>query len=178
MVTSSEILDHVHQLRRYARMLTGTPVDADDLVQSTLEKAVRSAGQFVDGRNLRVWLFSIMHNTFRSSIRENRSRRDRETSWSEHIAPTVAGTQETSAELTRVLGAIAKLPPQQREVLLLVSVEGFGTDEIAAAMDIPVGTVRSRLARGREALRQLLEDEDEDRSPVIPLTVVGGRNVQ
>ena len=69
---------------------------------------------------------------------------------------------------------MAKLPPQQREVLLLVSVEGFSTDEIALAMDIPVGTVRSRLARGREALRRLLEDDD---SSVTPFTVVGGRDV-
>ncbi|SDF92919.1 RNA polymerase sigma factor [Thalassobaculum litoreum] len=174
MVTSSEILDHVHQLRRYARLLCGSPVGADDLVQATLEKAVRNAGRFVDGRNLRVWLFSIMHNTFRSTIRESRSRRDRETSWFAHAASTVAGGQEASVELSRVLGAIAQLPPQQREVLLLVSVEGFGTDEIALAMDIPVGTVRSRLARGREALRRLLEDDD---SSVTPFTVVGGRDV-
>lgn len=174
MVTSSEILDHVHQLRRYARLLCGSPVDADDLVQSTLEKAVRHAGRFSDGRNLRVWLFSIMHNTFRSAMRENRSRRDRETSWSESADGMVSGTQEASAELNRVLAAMAKLPPQQREVLLLVSVEGFGTDEIALAMDIPVGTVRSRLARGREALRRLLED---DGYTVTPLTVVGGRDV-
>ena len=174
MVTSSEILDHVHQLRRYARLLCGSPVDADDLVQATLEKAVRNAGRFVDGRNLRVWLFSIMHNTFRSTIRESRSRRDRETSWFAQAASTVAGGQEASVELSRVLGAIAQLPPQQREVLLLVSVEGFGTDEIALAMDIPVGTVRSRLARGREALRRLLEDDD---SSVTPFTVVGGRDV-
>jgi RNA polymerase sigma-70 factor (ECF subfamily) len=174
MVTSSEILDHVHELRRYARLLCGSPVDADDLVQSTLEKAVRHAGRFVDGRNLRVWLFSIMHNTFRSTIRESRSRLYRETFWSEAAADSVAGTQEASVELNRVLAAMAKLPPQQREVLLLVSVEGFSTDEIALAMDIPVGTVRSRLARGREALRRLLEDED---SSVTPFTVVGGRDV-
>lgn len=174
MVTSSEILDQVHQLRRYARLLCGNAVDADDLVQSTLEKAVRHAGRFADGRNLRVWLFSIMHNTFRSAIRESRSRRDRESSWSESAAGAVAGNQEASAELTRVLDAVAKLPPQQREVLLLVSVEGFGTDEIAMAMDIPVGTVRSRLARGREALRRMLED---DGFAVTPLTVVGGRDV-
>lgn len=175
MVTSSEILDHVHQLRRYARLLCGSPVDADDLVQSTLEKAVRHAGRFDDGRNLRVWLFSIMHNTFRSTIRESRSRRDRETSWSQGAAGTVSGSQEASAELTRVLEAMAKLPPQQREVLLLVSVEGFGTDEIALAMDVPVGTVRSRLARGREALRRLLEGED---ASVTPFTLVGGRDVR
>ena len=174
MVTSSEIIDQVHQLRRYARLLCGNPVDADDLVQSTLEKAVRHASKFVDGRNLRVWLFSIMHNTFRSTIRESRSRQDRETAWSDSVAESVVGTQETSAELTRVLGAVAKLPAQQREVLLLVSVEGFGTDEIAVAMDIPVGTVRSRLARGREALRRMLEDDDVS---VTPFTLVGGRDV-
>ena len=174
MVTSSEILDHVHQLRRYARLLCGSSVDADDLVQSTLEKAVRNTGRFREGQDLRVWLFAILHNTFRSSMRENRSRRDRETSWFEAGVHSVAGSQEVSAELSRVLAAIAELPAQQREVLLLVSVEGFSTDEIAYTMDIPVGTVRSRLARGREMLRRMLEHGSTAR----PLSIVGGRDAQ
>ncbi|MDF1793980.1 MAG: RNA polymerase sigma factor [Thalassobaculaceae bacterium] len=172
MVTSSEILDHVHQLRRYARLLCGTPVDADDLVQSTLEKAVRNSGRFADGQDLRVWLFAILHNTFRSALRESRSRRDRETTWFESGPRSVTGSQESSAELSRVLAAIAELPTQQREILLLVSVEGFSTDEIAYTMDIPVGTVRSRLARGRDMLRRMLEHG----STVRPLAVVGGRD--
>ncbi|MFX4220891.1 MAG: RNA polymerase sigma factor [Thalassobaculum sp.] len=174
MVTSSEILDHVHQLRRYARLLCGNAVDADDLVQSTLEKAVRHTGRFREGQDLRVWLFAILHNTFRSSIRESRSRRDRETSWFEAGQSTVSGTQEASAELSRVLAAIGDLPTQQREVLLLVSVEGFSTEEIAYTMDIPVGTVRSRLARGREMLRRVLEHG----TTVHPLTVVGGHDAR
>ncbi len=172
MVSSSEILTHVQQLRRYARLLCGNAVDADDLVQASLEKAVRNAGRFRDGQDLRVWLFAILHNTFRSSLRETRSRRDREASWTD-VAPDVAlGSQEVSVELARVLAAIGQLPPQQREVLLLVSVEGFSTDEIALTMDLPVGTVRSRLARGREMLRQMMERGVSAR----PLSVVGGRN--
>ncbi|MEQ8396646.1 RNA polymerase sigma factor [Thalassobaculum sp.] len=174
MVTGTEILNHVHQLRRYARLLCGNAVDADDLVQTTLEKAVRHTHRFREGRDLRVWLFAILHNTFKSAIRENRSRRDRETLWFESGAGSVSGGQEISAELSRVLAAIDDLPPQQREVLLLVSVEGFSTEEIAYTMDIPVGTVRSRLARGRELLRRTLQHG----STVHPLTIVGGRDAR
>lgn len=172
MVTSSEILLHVQQLRRYARLLCGSAADADDLVQSSLERAIRNAGKFRDGRDLRVWLFAILHNTFRSSVRENRARRNRETSWSENGPGSIIGSQEVSAELSLVLNAIGKLPAQQREVLLLVSIEGFSTEEIALTMDLPVGTVRSRLARGRELLRRMLESG----TSALPLTLVGGRD--
>lgn len=167
------LIENVGRLRRYALMLCRNPADADDLVQQTLERALDRAHQFREGADLRAWLFSILHNAFVSDRRtiDRRVRADADLS-DAHMP--VAGDQEHRAELRQVLARIDLLPDEQRRVLLLVSVEGFTTDEVAELLGIPVGTVRSRLARAREALRQDMAQALSER----PLRIVGGRDVR
>ncbi|MBI1179643.1 MAG: sigma-70 family RNA polymerase sigma factor [Alphaproteobacteria bacterium] len=171
-----DIVAHIQGLRRYARFLCRDVAEADDLVQETLERAIAHAGQFRPGGDLRVWLFAILHNAFVSGRRAY-ARRRTETSMDLASAVSVSATQESRAELQRVLSAIDRLPDERRRVLLLVAVEGLTTDEVAVALGLPVGTVRSRLARARDSLRQLLGGRGPAGSRSATMRVVGGRDV-
>ncbi|WP_024301620.1 sigma-70 family RNA polymerase sigma factor [Pseudogulbenkiania sp. MAI-1] len=149
------LLDNLSRLRRYARVLVFDASCADDLVQDTLELAWRSWRQWQPGTDVRPWLFSIMHN--------------RHVDGQRRAARGVALPDDALAELAvppaheRVLlmrdlaNALAQLPAEQREVLLLVVVEEMRYQDAAQALGIPVGTVMSRLNRGRERLRQLMD---------------------
>lgn len=174
-MTDLDVVAHIQRLRRYARFLCRDSADADDLVQETLTKAIRRAGQFRPDGDLRAWLFGILHNTFVSGTRSSERRR-------RAIGPGDAADgdrsepqQEIRVELRRALAAVDRLPEDQRRVVLLVSVDGMTTDEAAVVLGLPVGTVRSRLARGREALRRSLRSENYARST---LRVVGGHDVR
>jgi RNA polymerase sigma-70 factor (ECF subfamily) len=146
----------IPRLRRYARALVRDVVAADDLVQETLTRGLVKQHLWVEGTNLQAWLFTIMHhqyvNQVRRAVREGAAVEISETEPSLSCAPS----QVRSLELRDLDRALAKLPEEQRAVILLVGLEGLRYDAVAAIIDVPVGTVRSRLSRGREALRGLM----------------------
>jgi RNA polymerase sigma-70 factor (ECF subfamily) len=148
---------HVAGLRRYALALTGSRYEAEDLVQETLTRAIAAAHGFRKGGNLRGWLFSIMHNAFISSVRSRRvAEHDLDDSLPElRQAPT----QLDKLEVRDVLAALSRLPEAQRAALVLVALEDFSYAEAARVQGIPIGTLMSRLARGREALRRAMRDD-------------------
>lgn len=159
------LLAEMPRLRRYARVLLGDAAAADDLVQDTLERAWARAHQWRGGE-LRPWLFGIMHN-----LRVDQLRRPNLHTHSldedDFDVPTRA-TQSDRLEVMDLASALRQLPDEQREVLLLVALEGSSYAEIASLLGIPAGTVMSRLARGRERLRLLMEE----RPPATNLRVV------
>ncbi|ROR34651.1 sigma-70 family RNA polymerase sigma factor [Inmirania thermothiophila] len=152
---AGQLVAHIPRLRRYARALVGDPEAADDLVQDTLERALTRLNRFRPGTDLRAWLFTIMHNLYVSALRRYH-RRPLHHAFEEG-REGVPGGQEDSLRLDELEAALARLPSAQREVLLLVVLEGMRYEEVAAVLEIPLGTVMSRLYRARERLRRLLE---------------------
>jgi len=159
------IESHIPALRRYAWALVRRSDEADDLVQDCLERAIARAATFRAEGEMRSWLFSILHNLFVTERR--RAARRRSVGLDEAPEIAVAGRQESTVRMREVLAAIATLPDEQRAVLLLVGVEDLSYDEAARVLDVPVGTVMSRLSRGRERLRQALEDKPPERLRVV-----------
>jgi RNA polymerase sigma-70 factor (ECF subfamily) len=154
-VDSSALFAEIPRLRRYARALIGDHTAADDLVQDTLERAWSRVAQWRPGSNLRAWLFSIMHNLWVDQIR-----RPNLPTYSmdedDFDVPTRA-TQSDVLEVRDIAYALSQVPDEQRAVLLLVALEEMGYAEIANTLGIPIGTVMSRLSRGRERLRVVME---------------------
>jgi RNA polymerase sigma-70 factor, ECF subfamily len=151
----------IPRLRRYARALTRDGSRADDLVQDTLVRAIAKQHRWQCGTNLRAWLFTIMHNqnvnVVRASVREGIAAAVDEAS--PHL---VARSDPTAALSLRDLDrALARIPAEQRAVLLLIGLEGITYEEAATILDVPIGTVRSRLSRGRESLRKLMDWRDD-----------------
>ena len=154
---TAALLACIPRLRRYARALLGHGADADDLVQDCLERAWSRRELYRPGSDLRAWLFTVMHNLFVNRYRANRRRAATVTLEADTlVAPESAESAHTVNDIER---ALQELPPAQREVLLLVALEQLSYDEVAAALDIPRGTVMSRLHRAREKLRTLLPQE-------------------
>jgi len=151
---------HITSLRRYAWVLCGNHADADDLVQETLVKAIAAAHTYKAGRELRAWLFSILHNTFVSQKRPY-ARRARACRFiaMELGEAAVPANQEMHVEAENTLTMLTHLSPEQQSVLVLIAAEGLSYAEAAEVLDIPVGTLMSRLARGREKLRRLVSGE-------------------
>jgi RNA polymerase sigma-70 factor (ECF subfamily) len=151
----------IPRLRRYARALVGDIGEADDLIQDTLERALARLDQWRDGESPRKWLFSILHNLHVDGLRR-KSRRPThvglESVGVAHSAP--AGDGASGRDLDR---ALQLLSGEQREVVLLVGLEGLSYAETAEVLEIPVGTVMSRLARGRGRLRMLMDYEGGDK---------------
>jgi RNA polymerase sigma-70 factor (ECF subfamily) len=163
---SRAILAELPRLRRYARALVGERAAADDLVQDTLERAWTRLGQWRPGSDLRAWLFSIMHNLRIDQMRRpslNTTDLD-----DEFIEPPGRATQSDGIEFADLAAAIMALPEEQRAVMLLVALEDMRYEDVAQTLGIPVGTVMSRLARGRERLRRLLDE----RNNITPMRVV------
>jgi RNA polymerase sigma-70 factor (ECF subfamily) len=148
------IAPHIPRLRRYARALAGDQHAADDLVQDTLERAINKHHLWRPGSDLRAWLFAIMHNVFVNQLRARAARH--ESALDEDDLPPVPSAQGARLEIRDLESALALLPPEQREIVLLVGLEQLSYAEVARALDIPIGTVMSRLFRGRERLRTLL----------------------
>jgi RNA polymerase sigma-70 factor, ECF subfamily len=153
--THRDIEAEIPRLRRYARALTRDIVTADDLVQDCLTRALGKLHLWQEGSDLRAWLFTILHNQYVNHIR--RAVREGATVGLNESEPLLrrAPQQSKRLELRDLERAIAKLPEEQRTVILLVGLEGMRYEEVAAVLDVPVGTIRSRLSRGREALRRL-----------------------
>ena len=154
---SSAILAEIPRLRRYARALLGDRAAADDLVQDTLERAWSHLHQWRAGSDMRAWLFGIMHN-----LRVDQLRRPRLSTQSidadEFELPTRAN-QSDALELRDLESALGHLADEQREILLLVALEEMSYADIASTLGIPIGTVMSRLSRGRERLRLIMEGQ-------------------
>lgn len=159
-----DLIEHLPRLRRYARALTGDVNRADDLVQDTLERALAKLDLWQPGSDLRAWLFTLMHNLFVNQIRV---RRPQETVMEEALDEPVSGGQMEAMAARDIHAALALLPEEQREVLLLVGLEQFGYAEAAQVLGVPTGTVMSRLSRARERMRQMLAGE-----PAIKLKLV------
>ncbi|MCX7157001.1 MAG: RNA polymerase sigma factor [Rhodocyclales bacterium] len=151
------ILAELPRLRRYARAMLGDRAAADDLVQDTLERGWSRLHQWRADSDLRAWLFGIMHN-----LRVDQLRRPRLSTQSidedDFELPT-RPTQTDELELRDIESALNHLPDEQREVLLLVALEEMSYADIAATLGIPIGTVMSRLSRGRERLRLIMNGE-------------------
>jgi RNA polymerase sigma-70 factor (ECF subfamily) len=159
-----DLLAAIPRLRRYARVLTRDSVRADDLVQDTLARAWEKRRLWAAGSDLRAWMFTMMHNLFMNQRpaaereAQNLSIDDTATAGIGFQLP-VRPNQETRVELLQVMREVARLPADQREVLVLAAVEEMRYEEIAAVLAIPVGTVMSRLSRAREKLRRAVSGE-------------------
>jgi RNA polymerase sigma factor (sigma-70 family) len=160
-----ELTEHIAALRRYALALTRDPSQAEDLVQEALTRAIAAADSWRPGVSLRPWLFRILHNVHISQARKRRVR--------DAVGPTgeadmpVDGSQMPRLELRDVERALDRLPEHQREAVLLMAVEDLPYQEAAKVLGVPLGTFMSRLARGRQALREMTGAERRPRLRVI-----------
>jgi len=153
MDEAKRLVELIPRLRRYARALVGDRATADDLVQDTLERAWAKLHLYRRGTDLRAWLFTVMHN-----VHVNRVRATRAVDPLEDEMPELAqrGTQSDGLLVRDLDRAIARLPADQRAVLLLVTLEEMSYEEVARTLGIPIGTVMSRLSRAREKLRAMM----------------------
>jgi RNA polymerase sigma-70 factor (ECF subfamily) len=149
------------RLRRFAHALSRNSADADDLTQATIERALNSRDQWQPGTRLDSWAYRIMRNLWIDTAR-SRGRR------SAHEAPEEEGlnvgadpreAMDASVDLQRVMAAMGRLPDEQREVVALILVEGFGYREVSEMLGLPIGTVSSRLVRGRTALLAMVGEQ-------------------
>ena len=154
---AAELEAVVPRLRRYARALTGSREAADDLTQDALERAWHKRALWQPGTDLRAWMFTIMHNVFVNGMRKGRSTVSMDDIAAEDTRPAVGTSVETGIVLGELSRSLSLLPDEQREVLLLVGLEQFSYAEASEVLGVPIGTVMSRLSRGRERLRILLE---------------------
>lgn len=146
-------------LRRYARALLRDRDEADDLVQDVLERAIASWHQRQRSSSLRAWLFTILHNCAIDRLRR-RARRGHVASIDDvpEARLTTPATQEAAAAQRDIMSLVSSLPEEQRSVLLLIGVEELSYAEAARVLDVPQGTIMSRLSRARERLRRLMEE--------------------
>lgn len=150
---------HIPALRRFAWALLRDSQGADDLVQDCLERAVgRWSSRRVDG-DVRAWMFTILHNCFISDRRRDKRRGAHLPLEGMPDEPMVEARQDAGLHYVDVVVALGELPDEQRSVLLLVGVEDMQYSEAARVLGVPIGTVMSRLSRGREKLRQLVAEE-------------------
>lgn len=161
------IAEQIPHLRRFARALTGDVHEADDLVQDCLERALRKRALWFGRGSIRAWMFKILHREFL-----NKKRRARPTG-AEPPAEEGAGGSEAPRQIdlvhcAEVLAALDRLPDEQRAAVTLVALEELAYDDAARILEIPVGTLRSRLSRGRAALKDSLADRRRVAEPVRP----------
>ncbi len=149
------IIGHIPALRRYARLLTGDAHRADDLVQDTLLRACAKWALWRPDSDLRAWVFTIMHNVFIGQLRSGPP-----ASVMSNDIPDF-GQEDAVATAIDLERALAALPDDQREALLMVTVEDFTYAEVARMTGVPIGTVMSRLSRGRRRLREAMEGKRE-----------------
>jgi RNA polymerase sigma-70 factor (ECF subfamily) len=174
-------MEHMSSLYSAALRMTRNPAEAEDLVQETYLKAYRSFGTFQEGTNLKAWLYKILTNTFINTYRAKK-RRPEQTELDEvedlYLYRRLGGLEAAAAGRSaeeevldsftddEVKSALESLPEQFRLAVLLADVEGFAYKEIADILDIPIGTVMSRLHRGRKALQKALYDFGRERGLV------------
>jgi RNA polymerase sigma-70 factor (ECF subfamily) len=153
------IIEEIPRLRRYARALLRDRDAADDLVQDSLERALSRIDNWTTGESPRRWLFTIMHHLFVDRLRRARRHAQAMTLMPETIdAVAVPPSQPDRLASVEVLWALDRIAPERRAALTLVAVEGFSYADAANVLGIPAGTLMSRIARGREELRSILDD--------------------
>lgn len=163
-----QLLDTIPRLRRYARSLVFDSSAADDLTQSTLERALMHWQQFDQRRDLLVWVLSIAHNAHLDARRRDARLTITDPDDLARTQDREGGSAGADVGLQLdLLAALRRLSPEQREPLLLVCVEQLSYAEVAAVMNIPVGTVMSRVCRARAALRQLLDGGGRSPAPSL-----------
>lgn len=170
MFNNSELLTHNERLEKFAYKLTRNESDAQDLVQSTLLRAIEKKELFREGSNLYSWLSKIMYNMFVSAYR-------RKTKFETQYDPepyiekqSLEASQDVKMEFQDVNIAMNKLSDDHKEILVMVCVQGMQYAEVSKRLNIPVGTVRSRLSRARENLQVQLE-HTEQKIPYVPTTM-------
>lgn len=154
----TQVLEFLPALRAFARSLTRNRTQADDLVQETLLKALSNIDKFDPGTNLRAWLFTILRNTYYTEIRKRRREADG-MSVLAHQDTNIGPSQEWSATLTSLKDALAQLPDDQREALVLVGAAGLSYEEAAEVCGCALGTIKSRVNRARAKLLVLMGAE-------------------
>ena len=153
----SELVDLMPRLRRFGLTLTGSPVDADDLVQSACERALSRGSQLYNETKIGAWMYMIMRNLWIDEIRARRTHlHDKIETAHDVVGDDGEALAERSNAWAAVRRALAELPAQQRVTLTLICVDGMSYKEAAEILDIPVGTLASRVARGRQALHERL----------------------
>ena len=158
-------------LRSFARGLCGNRDLADDLAQEAIVRAWAARQSFEPGTNFRAWMFMILRNQFYTTLRKN----SRIVAWDPQVAErtlVAEATQQDRVNVQDVAKALQKLPAEQREVLILVGANGVSYEEAAEIMGCAVGTIKSRLARGRVALAALIDGPDDE--PAKPSPTPGG----
>jgi RNA polymerase sigma-70 factor (ECF subfamily) len=153
-----ELEDHIRALRRYARALIGNRSDADDLVQETLRRALTYLSDGREIRNPRAYLLTMLHHVRVDHVKRLIRNND-QIPLDEMVMPSVPASQLLRLECRDMAAAIEALPIEQREVLLLVCLEGLSYQETADMVGSPIGTVMSRLSRARNALRRALSED-------------------
>ena len=164
MNEAQRLVDLIPRLRRYARALVNDRASADDLVQDTLERAWAKLHLYRRGTDLRAWLFTVMHNVHVNKVRSARATDPLDDEMPELAQRAAQGDSLVVRDLDR---AIARLPDEQRAVLLLVTLEEMSYDQVAHALGIPIGTVMSRLSRAREKLRAMMLGQSAAKLKVV-----------
>jgi len=168
MFNNEELLCERENLRRFALRLTRNPSDADDLLQSTLLRAIEKKDYFETGSNLFSWTSKIMFNIFAGQYRRKKKFETQydPQNYIEHAS--TLPSQEMVADLAKVRDSMKQLSRMHREVLTLVCIRGLRYEEVSEALQIPVGTVRSRLSRARSQLQAMLESPQPQQARLAP----------
>ena len=175
-----DLVAEIPGLRAFAVSLCGSVTMADDLVQEALLRAWSNSSKFQPGTSLRAWLFTILRNIYYSQYRKrSREVQDSDGVYSRGIA--VEGDQESHLDLVDFRNALAKLPAEQREVLMMVGASGLSYEEAAAICGVEIGTIKSRLSRARTRLGQLLglnerRESSSDRELVVAFGPLGAND--
>jgi RNA polymerase sigma factor (sigma-70 family) len=149
------------RLRRFAHALSRNSADADDLTQATIERALRSRDQWQPGTRLDSWSYRIMRNLWIDTARSTSRRTAREAPEEEglNVGEDPREAMDAAVDLHRIMDAMGRLPDEQREVVALILIEGFGYREASELLGLPIGTVSSRLVRGRTALLAMVGEQ-------------------
>ena len=149
------------RLRRFAHTLSRDPADADDLTQATIERALRSKAQWQPGTRLDSWAYRIMRNLWidTARARSRKARVEAPPEEAELVGEDPRAAMDAAVDLGRMMAAMERLPDDQREVVALILVEGFGYREVCEMLDLPMGTVSSRLVRGRTRLLAMVGEQ-------------------
>ncbi len=175
MFATQDLIAENANLRKFALHLTRNKADADDLVQSTLLRALEKSHYFVDGTSLRKWTSKIMFNLFVTDYR-------RKTKFETQYDPepyiqsqSVSASQDSKVELHAVGDAMKMLSDDHREILMMVCVQDMPYQQVAQALGIPVGTVRSRLSRARENLQAIINKPDDTHKKSVPAYIAASK---
>lgn len=156
-----ELTGQIPRLRRYAHVLCRNHSDSDDLVQATLERALSRLEQWKPGTDMRAWLFTIMHNLSVNQLRKQKQQNDILSDQGQDLDqfPAASAIRQPDSIVSEIEAGLSRLPADQREVLILVGIEELSYQQTADVLDIPIGTVMSRLNRARQRLRDIVFEQ-------------------